>query len=91
MWIFLNDAFLSIVRPRKGGHIDPETHLMVRGRIPGDIERVFPGEKVLQNKGADYRFRAFIKREYVAERMKEEVERITYSNFKDSTYGERTP
>lgn len=38
MGVFLSDTFLSIVR--KPGQTDL---LTVRARLPGDIERVFPG------------------------------------------------
>ena len=51
MWIFMKDAFLSIVD--KGG--DGST-LLVRGRHAGDIERVFPGAKVERTPARDYLF-----------------------------------
>ena len=57
MWIFLNDAFVSIVADRKD-----RTRLLVRGRLPGDIERLWPEAEVLEGQGSDYRFRAFLPR-----------------------------
>lgn len=84
MWIFLNDAFISIVQPQNSGAVDPARYLMVRGRIPGDLERLFPGRKVFQDKGTDYRFRCFVKRGDVAALIAEEVTKISYTNFKDS-------
>ena len=61
MWIFLNNAFLSIVD--KGGD---GTTLLVRARRSGDIERAFPEAKVERTPGNDYRFRARLGREEVA-------------------------
>lgn len=79
MWIFLNDAFLSIVD--KGG--DGST-LLVRARREGDIERVFMKTEVELTPHNDYRFRARIDRETVALAMAEAVRAITYGNFKGS-------
>lgn len=77
MWIFLNDAFLSIVD--KGGD---GTTLLVRARRAGDLERVFPGVKVATTPSNDYRYRARVNREQVALAMADSVRRITYPNFK---------
>ena len=79
MWIFMNDAFVSIVD--KGG--DGST-LLVRGRHAGDIERVFPGAKVERTPARDYLFRARVSRTEVAERIAERLRGIEYPNFKAS-------
>lgn len=79
MWIFLNDAFLSIVD--KGG--DGST-LLVRARGSGDIERVFPEAQVNETSRNDYRFRARILRERVALTLADAVRAIDYPNFKSS-------
>ncbi len=80
MWLFLNDAFLSIVDKD-----DPSGRtLLVRARLPGDIERLFPDAQVDANAGTDYRFRARIDREAVAERVADTVRNIDYGNFKSS-------
>ena len=87
MWIFLTDAFLSIVDKDGDG-----TTLLVRARRAGDIERVFPGAEVIEGAGTDYRYRARIDREDVAQRLAEQVRGIRYANFKatvkDSRRGE---
>jgi hypothetical protein len=79
MWVFLNDAMLSIVQ-------SPEApdRLLVRGRIKGDIEVVFPQAKVTETPSRDYRFRATLHRDLVKAAMAAEVDRITYGNFKAS-------
>lgn len=77
MWIFLSDAFLSIVD--KGGD---GTTLLVRARKPGDIERIFPEAEVEETPHNDYRYRARLPRERVAQAMANAVRDIRYSNFK---------
>ena len=77
MWIFLNDAFLSIVD--KGG--DGST-LLVRARQAGDLERVFPEAVVEETPEHDYRFRTRLDRERVALALADAARAITYPNFK---------
>lgn len=79
MWIFLNNAFLSIVD--KGGD---DSTLLVRSRRKGDIERVFPEALVERTPRNDYRYRARIDRERVAQAIAESIQNITYANFKGS-------
>ena len=79
MWIFLNNSFLSIVQHRKNSDL-----LLVRGRINGDIEAVFPSAKVIELCNADYRYRAEVSRHEVTLALIQEVQRITYDNFKNS-------
>ncbi len=79
MWIFLSDAFLSIVD--KGGD---GTTLLVRARKQGDIERVFPEAEVEETPRNDYRFRAHLPRERVAQALADAARGIHYPNFKDT-------
>ena len=79
MWIFLNNAFLSIVD--KGGD---GTTLLVRARKDGDIQCVFPDSQVKETPGNDYRFRARVNRDQVARAISDSVQGITYPNFKGS-------
>lgn len=80
MWIFLNDAFLSIVD--KG---DPTGNtLLVRARRDRDIQRIFPEAQVIEGAGTDYRYRARVPRDQVADAIAEAVRGIRYGNFKDS-------
>jgi hypothetical protein len=82
MWIVLNNAFLSIVEPS----IDEAEpgQLLVRSRVKGDIQRVFPEAEVVQTLNRDYRFRALVDREDVANAMHAQVMGISYDNFKNS-------
>lgn len=78
MWIFLNDAFLSIVADRNS------ERLLVRARLKGDIERTFPGSTVVEDAGTDYRFRTWLDRKTVTDVLHNKVEEINYPNFKGS-------
>lgn len=84
MWIFLSDSFVSIVAPQPGGAVDPEKFLIVRARVRGDIERLFPRASVNDSGGTDYRFRAVIDRNTVTARIARAVGDIDYTNFKDT-------
>jgi hypothetical protein len=58
--------------------------LLVRSRVNGDIERVFPHATIRETRKADYRFRAVLSREEVVRSIAREVSKISYRNFKDS-------
>lgn len=79
MWVFLNDAFLSIV-----AHRDRPGQLLVRARHAGDIEAVFPNAEVTKTPRADYRYRATLPAGDVSEVLAERVMDIDYPNFKNS-------
>lgn len=79
MWIFTSNAFLSVVADR-----DNPDRLLVRARVPGHIERVFPDAKVFTDSQADYLYRAFIQREVVVQAVAANISKIDYDNFKDS-------
>ncbi len=84
MWIFLADSFLSIVQPQHNTADARNGRLIVRARVKGDIERVFPTVKGIATKGRDYAFRASIPRIVVADAMHTLVMGITATNFKDT-------
>jgi hypothetical protein len=87
MWVFLNNSYLSIVKPIAADVprlLRDKDLLLVRGRCKGDIERVFRGVRVTKTPARDYAFRAFVPRERVSECMAGWVMDINYTNFKDS-------
>lgn len=87
MWIFMNDAFLSIIEPPKG---TPGNKLLVRARAKDVLERVFgPDIKVTRTPARDYLFRALIDRDAVATVIATNILAIDYGNFKDSIPDER--
>lgn len=80
MWLFLNNAFLSIVWSDECA----DDELLVRARRPGDIDRTFPGVKVMTMLTTDYQYRAVIPRADVAGAIAASIVKIDYSNFKSS-------
>ena len=82
MWIFTDISFVSIVRPKNGkGRKDP---LVVRGRVKGDIEALFPKAKVRVTPARDYLYRAVVSRKVVAEVLAKKIMDIDYDNYKDA-------
>ena len=79
MWIVLNKSFLSIVKNRNN-----ENELLVRARVKGDIEKVFENADVFEDENADYKYRAYIDRKNVANKISDELLKINYDNFKNS-------
>jgi hypothetical protein len=79
MWLFLNDAFLSVV-----AHRDRPDDLLVRSRVDGDIQRAIPDAEVFTDDAADYRYRAIVSRERFKMALADAADRIDYGNFKDS-------
>ena len=79
MWILMNNSYLSIVKNTKR-----KDSLLVRARIKGDIERIFPKAKVFTGLGTDYEYRAFLPKWVVSKAIKKSLERIDYDNFKNS-------
>ena len=79
MWIALNNSFLSIVQNR-----NDSSELLIRARVKGDIERVFPEAETFEDLTADYRYRALIQRDLVAKALASQVSEINYDNFKNS-------
>lgn len=81
MWVFMNDAFVSVVQ-----HWDDADKLMVRARCQGDLERVFPDRvaDVHWSPTNDYLFRVVVTRPEFDAAMLRETRRIDYPNFKGS-------
>ena len=81
MWLFTSKSFLSVVADKENPTGD---RLLVRSRIAGDIEEVFPDANVMETCNADYRFRAWVSREKVNNAISEYVQNLDYINFKNS-------
>jgi len=83
MWLLTDFGFFSIVK--KAG----EDELTVRSRVKSDLEmlkkRYIPDMgNILEHAGSDYRFRALVSKQALAEAMKHIVLNIDYDNFKKS-------
>ena len=79
MWIFTNNAMLSLVEDR-----DDPTLLVVRARLKGDIERVFPDFPAITVGGSDYKWRTWVPKSIAAKVIADSIREIDYGNFKDS-------
>jgi hypothetical protein len=79
MWIFTNRGFISMVEDR-----EKVTHLLIRARLQGHIESLFPGADVSLTQNADYRYRASIPKADAAQVMAALVTAIDYDNFKNT-------
>lgn len=79
MWIFLTDAFFSIVEDKQNA-----TRFVVRARIKEDLPRVFglSPKAVEVDGGTDYKYRAYLSKDFVIKKITEEMESIDYTNFK---------
>lgn len=77
MWIFTPTAMVSIVAHREKPGV-----LMVRARLKGDLQRLFPGCKVKVTPAADYRFRAEIPRAAAAAVLANFIAELDYPNVK---------
>lgn len=85
MWIFLNSGFISVVQDRR----DSEK-LVIRSRRPEVLMRLFPKEKILLNREADYRYRVFVRRAQLGAALCREIIALDYPNFKDSIQDSET-
>mgnify|MGYP003661265367 CR=1 FL=1 len=81
MWIVMNNSFVSVVQDRnfKDG-------VVVRARFPGDLDALFPEFKnnIIESANSDYRFRLFLNKTRVKDRISEKIMGINYDNFKNS-------
>ena len=81
MWLFTSNSFVSVVADRDDTQ---SSRLLVRARIKGDIDQLFPDAEVMETPLADYRYRAWIERQAVSNAFTKQVEGLTYTNFKNS-------
>lgn len=77
MWIFLTNAFLSVVVFR-----DDPAMFLVRARTKGDIERIFPFHDVEYTPEFDYPYRALVDKYTFADTIAQQAVSIDYDNFK---------
>ena len=79
MWIFLNNAFFSVVQDKAKPKL-----LVCRARVKGDLEKLFPQYRVFTSEYTDYRYRCFITRDDLKDLLTKQVDDLDYENFKDS-------
>lgn len=84
MWITTTKGFFSIVK-----YDGDTTHFIVRSRVKGDIEAMWPNARVVAWPDRDYAFRARIPKWDVIEAMEEAIAAIDYPNFKCAVQDKR--
>jgi hypothetical protein len=84
MWIFTTKGFFSIVKYDRDAR-----NFVVRSRVEGDIEAMWPAARVHRWPERDYLFRALIPKWEVAEAIDLAVQAIDYQNFKDAVIDKR--
>lgn len=88
MWICHNEGFVSIVTDRQN-----KDRLLVRARRREDLEAVLKvaleakETEIFSDTGSDYKWRAFVSRDIVAQIIGDFVLNINYDNFKNSVRG----
>ena len=81
MWLFTSKSFLSVVSDKENPTGD---RLLVRSRIMGDIEEVFPSADVMETPYADYRFRAWLPRSEVNQALSRDVKDLNYTAVQET-------
>jgi hypothetical protein len=84
MWLCLREGFLSVVANKDYDPKVDTSELIVRARVKEHISNYFPKVKILEWKGTDYRFRAFISKDELKSVLATYVDELYYTNFKDS-------
>jgi hypothetical protein len=83
MWLLIPEGFYSIVQ--KPG----DQNLCVRARVVDDLDRLRASylptlSETVETPGGDYRYRAWISRDALAEGMAEIARSLDYPNFKNA-------
>jgi hypothetical protein len=79
MWIYTKRGFYSIVQDRRDDRL-----LIVRARVRGDLETLFPRAPIQEGDRSDYRFRCWAWRSQAIPAIAKEIENIDYPSYKDA-------
>ncbi len=79
MWIFTRESFLSFAQ-----HPVDDRLVVVQGSIEGDIERIFPGVEVGQNRNSDHRYTAVVPVERASVAMLNSLKDINYDDLQSA-------
>jgi hypothetical protein len=80
MWLCFNDGFLSVVADKNN-----PASLLVRARRKQDLLNVCGKDvEVLKDAGTDYRWRTFVDRKAFSALVAARIDKIDYTNFKNS-------
>lgn len=67
-----------------GAAFPASDYLVVRSRIQGDLERIFPNRDVLEYAGSDYRYRVYVPRHELASLLSAWCISLNYSSLLDA-------
>lgn len=84
MWVFTQKGFFSIVRDYNN-----EGNLLVRSRVRGDIEKLWPTADVERTPSNDYMYRVSLPMPEVARVIANVMSLIEYTNYKASIEDKR--
>jgi len=85
MWIMTNKGFVSLVQHKDKPHL-----IVIRARTRDCLYNFLQGHtrtkdrRLYETLQADYRWRAFVPKDVVAQLVQRHVEEIDYTNFKNS-------
>jgi hypothetical protein len=79
MWLFTSKGFVSVVASR-----DSQDDLIVRARVRGHLEALFPDATQVETTNSDYRHRATLSNKIVEQVVADQISAINYPNFKDT-------
>lgn len=82
MWVFLNDAMVSIVRDYRNLDL-----LLVRSRIEGDVQRAIPGAEVIEHSRPDWKYTTTVSRSELKDALANAVDRLNYFDYEASLDG----
>jgi len=84
VWIYTVSGFYSIVEDRD----DPDL-LLVRARVKGDIQRLWPQAEVAFTPDHDYAYRCLLPRRIVGHAVSEAIKKVGYHSYKDAVRDKR--
>jgi hypothetical protein len=87
MWICTNYGFFSAVlidKGRYGSDENPDEEYAVRARTKEHLKTGFPNKLIFTYDNSDYKYRVYCTNKELLEFMFREVNKIDYTNFKNS-------
>jgi len=78
VWIFTVQGFIAVSQDGDSGQI------AVCARRLDHIKALFPDAEITESDGSDYKYRATVAPEQLADMLRQQVERINYPHFADA-------
>lgn len=84
MWLFTRRGFLSIVMQDDEDPANDNPVFAVRARNVEHLANFFPDDRLIETKDADYAWRVYIDYRELIDLIREIIDEIDYTNFKDA-------